>query len=500
MNSRVSFATTVVLLTALVVCAAFHTALRADEGELLSNPGFESGTVSWQESGCDFALTSDSCLVHGGGFAAALTDDSGQGWIRQVAQIEAGASYTLSGWVLKNDEDVDSVFLRIRWYASYDGSGAKLYDVMCTPLYANSGSHQELRVSAKAPPEARSAAVECVMLMVFNSSGTGTAFFDDITLAGPKPSTPTATATMTPTTSPTPTAEPTCAPSPTPSATPTPGVTSAPSVTPAPTPTPTPPHPATPTPVATPPTGCTAAGEGEVVVNEVQYDPPQEGLDERDFEWVELYNPTDGAIDIHGWTLADNHGSDAIPPLDLPPQGFAVLAASERFLDNFPDLDATVLFLHSGIGNGLSNDGDRVVLRDCEGNIIDAVCYGGDTSQATHHGGVGEGHSIERSPPADGFVDNGAPTPGRGLYPDAPSSTPASTATATASATDTAAPTPEPTIAPGATPPATPVTSPTPQPSGEGGALSAAALRGILIVGALAVLGLGLWFSRRGDK
>jgi len=192
----------------------------------------------------------------------------------------------------------------------------------------------------------------------------------------------------------------------------------------------------------------TTSNPGDILINEVQYDPPQSGTDAA-WEWVELYNPTNATVDLSGWTIGDNAGGDTVPALSLPSGGFAIIAATANFSDNFPGCGCTIVYMADGaIGNGLSNTGDRVVLKDSAGTTIDAVSYGTDTTYTTLPD-VAAGHSLERSPAGGSFVDNPNPSP-------CPSY---STATATPSPTPTATPSPSPTST--STPTASPTTTPT---------------------------------------
>ncbi len=194
----------------------------------------------------------------------------------------------------------------------------------------------------------------------------------------------------------------------------------------------------------------TTANPGDVLINEVQYDPPQSGTDSA-WEWVEVYNPGDDTIDMVGWSIADNAASDDLPSLSLPPHGLAIIAATDSFFDNFPACDCEVVFVGGTIGNGLSNTGDRVVLSDSAGTVIDAVSYGSDTTYMSLPK-VAAGHSLERSPAGGEFVDNPDPSP-CSVYAGA-TATPAPSPTATAVATP--APSPSPTATAVATPTGTP--------------------------------------------
>jgi len=205
------------------------------------------------------------------------------------------------------------------------------------------------------------------------------------------------------------------------------------------------------------------------VINEVQYDPIQAGGDAA-FEWLELLNRTAWTVDLTGWGIADNYGVDYIASLQLPPGGFAVIAAGDGFYDDFPDFSGDIVFIADGrVGNGLNNGGDRLVLTDSTGKTIDALSYGDDASiMSPPCQGVAEGHSLERQPAgldtdqASDFVDNGAPSPGYGLEFAATTSTPIPTPTPGPTATPILAPVPRLTPTPMPTPTPTPTLTPVP--------------------------------------
>jgi hypothetical protein len=263
--------------------------------------------------------------------------------------------------------------------------------------------------------------------------------------------TPEATPTLTPTSTPSPTPsatpepsptlEPTETPSPTPTTTPTPVPTMTPPPTPETTPTPTPaptPSPSpTPQPTATP--GGTVASKGDMLINEVQYNPPQSGTDTA-YEWFELYNNRSETIEMVGWGIRDNGGYDAISSMTISAHGFVVVVATDNFSVNFPDYSGTIVFISDGrIGNGLGNEGDCLILIDSSGNTIDELSYGSDiTINSSWMKKVTEGHSMERQPAGGSFIDNSEPTPGFGLLPPAPTPVP----TPTPSSSPVVSPTP----------------------------------------------------------
>ena len=54
-----------------------------------------------------------------------------------------------------------------------------------------------------------------------------------------------------------------------------------------------------------------AANPGDVVINEVMYDPLSSP--DGSYEWVELYNNTSTAITLTGWVISDAVNSDVLP-------------------------------------------------------------------------------------------------------------------------------------------------------------------------------------------
>ncbi len=178
-----------------------------------------------------------------------------------------------------------------------------------------------------------------------------------------------------------------------------------------------------------------------VVVSEVLYDPS--GGTDTGREWIELHNPTGGAMDISGWSLGDaiNDGeygagrywfpSNTI----LPPGGVIVIAqqaADVTFKPNFEFLidpnrnDPTVPDMlpagnWSGFGLALGNAGDHVILRNAAGQVVDVVVWGNSSYPGTlpHPGVIASDHSLERRPAsrdtddcAADFFDRTPPTPG----------------------------------------------------------------------------------------
>jgi signal peptidase I len=79
---------------------------------------------------------------------------------------------------------------------------------------------------------------------------------------------------------------------------------------------------------------------------------------------VTLYNPTDTAIDLSGWTLSDDTSTRS-----LPSGSSSVLASKGSIELSWPQ------------ANGLSRNGDRLILRSNSATVVDSLSWGADISQ-----------------------------------------------------------------------------------------------------------------------
>ena len=114
-------------------------------------------------------------------------------------------------------------------------------------------------------------------------------------------------------------------------------------------------------------------------VDSGHYEPCQEWKS----EWVEIYNPTSSPVNIKNWEICDNTDCDILSSSDLfiPAGGYAVITGKSTTW-KYWDIPAGVvkIVLDSPIGgDGLDNDGDRVILLRSNGNRADAMSYGTDT-------------------------------------------------------------------------------------------------------------------------
>jgi hypothetical protein len=177
----------------------------------------------------------------------------------------------------------------------------------------------------------------------------------------PQPSTITPTDIETPTI--TLTIEPTATDTPKPTATtePTATLTSEPTATETPQPTET----LTPTPQTT---------ASHLVINEVS------PLGDSSVEWVELYNPTQLPVDVSGWVISDNSGTDTIPSVSpIPGLGYGIVVGKNTVV-TVPSLAIRIQLTTTTIGGGLNDSGgDKVVLSNPSVTPIDQMSYGNIT-------------------------------------------------------------------------------------------------------------------------
>ncbi|MCH8992953.1 MAG: lamin tail domain-containing protein, partial [Acidobacteria bacterium] len=108
----------------------------------------------------------------------------------------------------------------------------------------------------------------------------------------------------------------------------------------------------------------------KIVITEIIQNPA--AVSDANGEWFEIFNPTDRAIDIDGWTIKDDdfdsHLIDNSGPLVIAASGFLVLARND---DSGANGGVTVDYKYSGIT--LGNSGDELVLLDTGLDEIDRV-------------------------------------------------------------------------------------------------------------------------------
>ena len=124
---------------------------------------------------------------------------------------------------------------------------------------------------------------------------------------------------------------------------------------------------------------------GDVVINEIQFDPLPGGS-----EFIELFNRSGTTFDLLGFSFRDSRSPpNAVADVSslLEPGGYAVLVADdEAFAGQF----RRTPFVAPSRWPALNNGGDVVVL-EFEDEIVDSVAYGDDAAPT--------GYSLERVDP-----------------------------------------------------------------------------------------------------
>ena len=91
---------------------------------LLINPSFEEGQRGWAKYGGEFTISSGT--RHTGALSGQLTSaTTSTKWVYQTVIIDPNSGYELSGYLMPQG-NVKSAYLRISWYASFDGTGSAL--------------------------------------------------------------------------------------------------------------------------------------------------------------------------------------------------------------------------------------------------------------------------------------------------------------------------------------------------------------------------------------
>ena len=158
----------------------------------------------------------------------------------------------------------------------------------------------------------------------------------------------------------------------------------------------------------------------KIFISEVRYDAESEPAG----EFFELYNDYKFDVAIGGWTISDNADTFTIPLGTKIDSGDILIFARDEsvFLSEMSTLgitDAVVDIRYSDLQ--LANSGDRLVLKDPENTIIDAVIWGSATltGHVAWTGSMDETQSLQRDPANtdtdDCSVDFTAATPNPGV-------------------------------------------------------------------------------------
>lgn len=92
-------------------------------------------------------------------------------------------------------------------------------------------------------------------------------------------------------------------------------------------------------------------------------------------DWLEIHNPSQEPFSMGGFVMEDSQGNISIVPYDgaeIQPDGFLVLCRDlDRFRRCYPGVPNVV----EGLGFGLSDDWDQIIIKDRAGNRIESMYY-----------------------------------------------------------------------------------------------------------------------------
>ena len=120
----------------------------------------------------------------------------------------------------------------------------------------------------------------------------------------------------------------------------------------------------------------------KILINKIYYDVDSDHGQEKTNEWIELYNPNNDPVDLSGWVIEDNSSQDTLPSVLIPANGFLLISGSSdtwQYWPAIPDTTPKIALSDGKIGNGLANSGDKLLLKDPYGRVIDAMSYENNT-------------------------------------------------------------------------------------------------------------------------
>jgi hypothetical protein len=113
----------------------------------------------------------------------------------------------------------------------------------------------------------------------------------------------------------------------------------------------------------------TAVLPKDIIITEIMSDPsPSVNLPET--EYIEIFNRSENAYDLGGWTLTDGSSRAKLPSFILLPSHYLLFTATSASTPNSP---APILKLPNF--PSLNNEGESVRLLDAQGRTIDSVNY-----------------------------------------------------------------------------------------------------------------------------
>ena len=109
----------------------------------------------------------------------------------------------------------------------------------------------------------------------------------------------------------------------------------------------------------------------DIVINEFMSNPNSSQT-----EWVELYNRSDTSICIKNWAIGDSIRQNLITDEEIWIRSGEYLIIAQdvaKFISTYPDVDCPMV--ESSDWEVLNNTGDKIILKDSLGFIIDQISY-----------------------------------------------------------------------------------------------------------------------------
>lgn len=126
----------------------------------------------------------------------------------------------------------------------------------------------------------------------------------------------------------------------------------------------------------------------QVYINEIHYNPPEDGVQ----EFIELYNPTSTSIRLEGYVFTEGILYEFPRRAIISANGYYVIAR-----DPNQTIFRNVTALGGPYIGKLADSGERILLRDSDGNIVDEFKY--SDSAPWPIGPDGYGSSLEKISP-----------------------------------------------------------------------------------------------------
>jgi len=134
----------------------------------------------------------------------------------------------------------------------------------------------------------------------------------------------------------------------------------------------------------------------KLVITEIMYDPTSPESDEKETEWIEIFNFGDDSVNLQGMmltsgTTAELHAAKqkyVFRDVSLPPHEYLIVGVGSAASYEGYGLPPFGVYCDEARYAWLSNAQDSIALRDAKKTIIDEVVYSNESPwPITRHGG-----------------------------------------------------------------------------------------------------------------